>query len=533
MGNIFGPAEVVGGIAIGTGVGAAVGDVVVPKLQDFLNTQWSNNQHKPLSAGQVAEAIAELSGNPYANGTEAANTGFNATRLGLLTDLARTAPSVAQALILLRRDLIDPSEFDHALWKAKLPLEWHGPLLALREELLDPAVLAVAVQRGIIPDQGILPVAPGSGPGKVPSFPVFDIKALEEALGSGVSNERFKVMVGNVGLPASNEQAASAYFRGIIELNDYHRAISEGNTRNEWRDAILEQARQILTAGQYTEAHLRGWIDLAAMTAGAAKHGMSAADADLLFKLTGRPIPVHQVTTGLARGGTFGGSAANIPEAFLRSLQEGNQRPEWYSLSYANRFTYPSAFVLRALTQAGDLTEAETHQILLDIGWRPDLALTVSAKWSAGTTAGQKAETKAELLIEYEGGYITEQEFRDALTTLGYTGTALDHEVHMGDARRVSKWREKVVDAIGKAYIGHIIDAATATADLAAAGVTGEAADLLLPLWTLEQRVSIKTLTNAQVKTAYKKSLLTLDQALAELEAHDLSVADATTYLAS
>src|SRR6266851_8044110 len=125
MGNIFGPAEVVGGIAIGTGVGAAVGDVVVPKLQDFLNTQWSNNQHKPLSAGQVAEAIAELSGNPYANGTEAANTGFNATRLGLLTDLARTAPSVAQALILLRRDLIDPSEFDHALWKAKLPLEWH------------------------------------------------------------------------------------------------------------------------------------------------------------------------------------------------------------------------------------------------------------------------------------------------------------------------------------------------------------------------------------------------------------------------
>ena len=45
--------------------------------------------------------------------------------------------------------------------------------------------------------------------------------------------------------------------------------------------------------------------------------------------------------------------------------------------------------------------------------------------------------------------------------------------------------------------------------------------------------MSIKTLTNAQVKAAYKKSLITQAVALAELEAHGLSAADATTYLAS
>ena len=44
-------------------------------------------------------------------------------------------------------------------------------------------------------------------------------------------------------------------------------------------------------------------------------------------------------------------------------------------LAWAQRHSYPSAFVLRALTQAHDLTQDESRSVLLDIGWPEALYL--------------------------------------------------------------------------------------------------------------------------------------------------------------
>ena len=56
MAGLLGPIEVVEGIAIGTGVGQAIGDVVTPKLQGFKNERWQKYPDKPLEAGQAALA---------------------------------------------------------------------------------------------------------------------------------------------------------------------------------------------------------------------------------------------------------------------------------------------------------------------------------------------------------------------------------------------------------------------------------------------------------------------------------------------
>ena len=78
-------------------------------------------------------------------------------------------------------------------------------------------------------------------------------------------------------------------------------------------------------------------------------------------------------------GGTYDGALTGIDPAFLKGLRESDIRPEWYSLAWAQRFTYPAAFVLRALAQAGDLTQAEVEEILLFEGWEPTLARKVQA----------------------------------------------------------------------------------------------------------------------------------------------------------
>src|SRR5207237_2581886 len=107
---------------------------------------------------------------------------------------------------------------------------------------------------------------------------------------------------------------------------------------------------------------------------------MTRADTDLLFKITGRPLSFHQVFIGERRGGVYDGSIDAIDPAFLKALRESNIRPEWYNLAWAQRHSYPSPFVLRGLTEAGDLTQAEAHEILLFIGWPVELAAKVSTR---------------------------------------------------------------------------------------------------------------------------------------------------------
>jgi hypothetical protein len=231
-----------------------------------------------------------------------------------------------------------------------------------------------------------LPVGPPTTVGNVAAFPVQDIDPFTEAATFGIDPARLKVMAGIAGRPMGPELAARATFRAILKDADYRRAIAEGDVRNEWADSIFEVSREILTAGQYAELQLRGYLSDTERLANTDKHGMSEADSDLLYNLLGRSIPVHQITTGAARGGTFEGAIDTIPKAYLQSLQRGNLRPEYYSLAYANRYSLPSAFVLRALATGGEITQTEAKQLLLEIGWPPALADTVSQAWAK--TAG-------------------------------------------------------------------------------------------------------------------------------------------------
>jgi hypothetical protein len=267
------------------------------------------------------------------------------------------------------------------------------------------------------------------------------------------------------------------------------------------------------------------------MHAGAGLSGMEPGDADLLAKLSGRPLSFHQVFIGVRRGGVYDGPTGAIDPAFLKSLQESNIRPEWYDLAWAQRYAYPGAFVLRSMTQSGDLTPAETEKVLLYVGWEPTFAKLVAARWAGSGTHAGKEETKAELLDEYESGYVPEAELRKALGALGYQGHAQDLLVHLGDARRVKRYREKVIDAIAAAHLAFKINDAQATAELAELNVTGEAARLLLALWAKQRRDKISLLTPAQIKKAFKKALISETDALAELEHREYSAADAATFL--
>jgi hypothetical protein len=486
-GNLGGIAVNAGGEALAFGLGFALGRALEPAGIELAQEAWTIAPIRAVDAGTAAEIVAEAVKDQGWGATEAAQHGTDSDRFTAMVDAVLNAPGVPELLTLYRRGEIGTTELEHGFRKARLETQWDGPLEALKDNLLDPSVVATAIQRGIIPDPGILPVGPPTGSGKVPAFPVAHIDAIKEAAGSGIDADRLAALVGIVGLPPAPGELLQLVNRGEIDVQDYYRGIAEGNTRNEWRDVLLTLKRRLLTPHEYEEGALRGIITNAEADAGAALSGMEAADAHFLFEIMGRPLAVHQITTGLERGGAFGGTYDDIPEPYRDAVRRSNIRPEYAKLAYANRYTIPSYFILRAILNDGGMTPSDFAQFGKDLGWPPDLAEKAAAALSGGGKAASDPH--------------------------------------------VTKAANQLWATLHKSYVNGEADAAATSAALDAIGVAPGAHAQVLALWDEEAKLARKPLTEAQIKKAVRDSQFTEAQGLERLQEIGMSAADAQVFL--
>jgi hypothetical protein len=423
----------VAGIAVGQAASVALDPVFEPVKQDA----WKKKATKILEAPQLAQLVAEALNSVSDVIDDVNRNGYDSDEFQSLVQLALKAPGPPDAERLYLRQKADPAGsitkamLEHAYGKAGIEYQFWAALTAAAETaLLTPAQLALGVVRGTVPDAGLMVVTLDTADSNVPKYTPAALNTLNEAAAAGFNEERMRALVGSIGLPMSTHEAASAYFRQIITLGGFNQSILEGDVRPEWAPFILEQARQILTAHDWVEGRLRGWVpDDQAMYAGTALHGMSQADTDLLFKITGRPLNIHQIVTAQARGGTYKGPIDAIPEEYLAAVRESNIRPEFYNLDYANRYTYPSGFQIKAETKDHTLTEQASYDLLLKVGWEPDLAALFSKAWYAPTTTTaphvKSAQTQAITKVKqaYVGGSYGNPEAIAALTALDVAST--------------------------------------------------------------------------------------------------------------
>jgi hypothetical protein len=473
----------------GVSVGLAIAPAVRPLVQELSNLTWAETTAlgigRPLSVGTLASGAAEGHIDYDWAVKIAGQGGTDKTQFDRALAAAKAGPGLAEAYRMWRRGQIGEPGFRRAVKRLGLEEEWIDDLVALKQEILDPAQLAVMIQRTVIPNNGILPNQPSTAGSNVPPMPEVAINAVTEAAGSGIDKARLEAMARIIGLPASPDLAARMHFRKIITEGAFNQAILEGNTRGEWAPFLLDGFRQILTANQYAELELRGFLTPAQRRTNTAKHGMSDTDSDHLFDVLGRSVNVHQIVTGEARGGTYkpppdtlAQQSAGIPPAFLASLQRGNLRPEYYDIAFHNRYTYPSFFAIRGLMQGGVLNEAEGKQILLEMGWKPDLAAKVAkfyAVATGATTAPPGPRTKAA--------------------------------------------QTSAITEIRSAYLRKQADATQAQGWLAQIGVEQTEIDGMLPIWDVMAQVPQRGLTAAQIKKAFMDEPLKypLTWAVAEL----------------
>lgn len=448
---------------------------------------WQIASIRALDALTAAAVAAENVDEYERMKGEASFNGLDAQRFADLYGVVLEAPEMGELLTMLRRDTITEDQFKHGLRKARLEALWDVPLDELKNVRLAPAQIALGIVRSVIKDPGLLAVTLDTADSNVARYPQASFDAIAEAAAAGIDEDRLRTLVGEVGLPMPAVRAASAFFRSILTRGAYNQAILEGDTRPEWADAILDEARQIPTAHEFIEGRLRAWIDDQAMLDGTAMHGMTQEHTDLLFKVAGRPLSFHQVFIGLRRGGIYDGPTNEIDPAFLKSLQESNIRPEWYNIAWAQRHVYPSMFVLRALTESHDYTAQQTETILLYEGWEPTLAHDTATKWYAtksatGSTLSSKAKTSALTALHksYVDDLSDETFARSLMTELGEPESEQAATIaiwnHERAIRRASLTAKQITNAIGTP--GH--DEAWATARLSELGYNADEISALL-----------------------------------------------------
>jgi hypothetical protein len=382
------------------GAGVAIGPVLAPATEKLRQEAWSKYETRIPGAAELAAGVAQGQVDEGQARSWAHSNGFGDTAFDALVAIANTGPDVATAMQAWRRGKLTEAQFRTVLRRHAIETQWDESIEALKAAILDPGELARAIHRGLVHDPGLLQGRLPAREGNVPAYPVYPIDALEEAEASGYDRDRLGVLVGLQGLPMGPHEAAQALFRGILTEDDFLRAISEGNTRNEWADAIIAQSRQIPTARDFLENALRGYSNLEDAIRGAARHGMSEADATLIYQNQGRPMNVHAITQALARGGEFQPEPGEITDPYQAAIVEGNLKPAYYDLAKALRYTLPSVLAIRQLATSGVWSETKTATRLKQAGWIPEDADEVAKAWAHPTGAAVvdpyigKAETQ-------------------------------------------------------------------------------------------------------------------------------------------
>lgn len=481
-------------VLFGAAIGGAARTAIEPEVEAARQLAWANNTHRILELDVLAQLVAEGLVDEGAVTQLVRRNGHPTENLRALVELHLAAPGLADLMIGRRRGVaskgaegLSAAEFTDGLGKLKIHPEFRPLLADLLREKLDPPVIALAIVRGIIPDPGILPVSPPAGEGKVKKFPVFPIDAVAEALAAGVDLERLSVMAAIAGRPMSPEAAAAAFWRHIIERVDYDRAVSESDVRNEWRDAILETSRFILSPQDAAGLRLRGWLTKDESDAIGALHGATPETMEGLYLDRGRPATPRQVRLGFARGAKVIGFPWGLDEAIDHAVEQSDLRTEYRDIEREASWSYPSPFEMRGLIQAGVYTAAEGAQIYVEMGRKPAMAKKIADFWARGSAA------KASPLV--------------------------------------SRAQSRLYTVAHNEYLDGNLSELAAREVLAGIGATGPEQDGVIATWNVENQIARLELTAAQIKKAYKKGLWSLADATNVLEARGMYPGDVDTFL--
>lgn len=463
-----------------------------------------------LAPADLAEAVLRSYLAEDSAADEARLQGVTESRFRTMTLLAGDGIGPQQAAEAARRKLMplhgmgpDAVTYDQAIAESRLHNKWGPVLFALERALLSPPDAAEAVVRGFLSqDDGT------------------DVAAL-----SGVDAGTFAVMVELAGDAPSPTELAEALRREVIPYDSgnpaepgFVQGIRQGRLADKWTAMIRALAQEWPTPTDALEARLVGQITTEESKKLYKRFGGDNQYWQLLFDTRGEAPTPLELGVLANRGDIEWEGLGAGKTSFQQGFFEGRWRDKWIE-AYRNlaKFRPPESTVTLFLSHGviDDDTAAEQYKHL---GMDAKTAQWYIDEAHLEAYSDYRGATIAMVLQAYYQQLITAEEALPILEGFHVTKSAAEFMLDFEDAQRAFTAINNALSRIRTLYAARKITVATARDSLTKLGIRADTIEGVLKSWEVENSISVKDLTEAQIVDAWSALVLTENEALTELE---------------
>lgn len=481
-----------GGIVEGVTLGWALGTAIYPALRALLlpiihetNAITTNEVHDPTTA---ADLVARGLMQPGHGADEAAGGGFDGDHFDRLVGLATTHPDVSALMELFRREVVDQSFVLTTLNRLGYSDEAARKLVALEQNLLSPADLALARLRGIIDD------------------------ATMEAYARqvGITPADMQVLIGNTGEPLGLMEMLEAYRRGFIDKPTLERGIRQSRVRDEWIPTAEALRYAPMSTSDAVRAVVENYITSDQGLKIAQENGLMPEHWPVMVESWGRPLAHEQMASLVHRG-------LASREQFDQAMRESDIKDKYIGQSFevADRLL-PERLIVQAIHfNAIDLKTGA--RMLLQLGYNQE-ATGILLKLGLHEAQGKAHDlTASQIVTLYEEGTLHRDQAIQHLAAIHYSTQNAEYLLGLADTRAHLKEVGQEQQALRSEYILSKLTADQAIAQLREIGLSQAQAQHLITVWNRERRRVSKTLSVTEITHAVHQGTLDYNQALALL----------------
>lgn len=463
-----------------------------------------------IQPADLAEAVLRSYMTRDAALHEARQQGVDASRFDTLTLLAGDGIGPQQAAEALRRGYIkhdgtgpDSTSYKQAIAESRLHDKWADTLFKLTQAILSPPDAATAVVRGFISHE----------------------KGAALAKLSGVDGETFATMTHLAGDAPSPTQLVEALRRGVIPLDSgspekpgFNQGIQQGRLADMWTPMIRALAQEWPTPTDALQARLVGQIDTAESRKLYERFGGDPAYWQLLFDTRGEsPTPLELgvlANRGVIQWDGLGSGKTTFQQGFF----EGRWRDKWeHVYRELAKFRPPESTITLFLSH-GVIDDKQAAKLYAELGMDAETAGWYIDEAHLEAYSDYRGITASTVLQAYHEQILTRSEALGILIGLHVDKRAAEILLELQDIQRAFEGVNNAISRIRTLYAARKITLATVRKALTDVGIDGSQIEGLIKSWQVENSITVKTLTEAQITKAWKLALISEAEAFTELE---------------
>lgn len=463
-----------------------------------------------ISPADLAEAVLRSYLSLAEAEAEAKPQGITAKQLKVLRDLAGDAPGPDQLAAALRRGIIkrhgtgpDSISFEQGIAETRLHNKWAGVVDDLSRAILSAPQAAEAVVRGFLPLAAGRAAAALSGVSEADFTVMVDLAADAPAPGQLAEGLRRKLIPRDAGNPEG---------AGFVQ------GIRQGRLANKWIPLIEGLSRLEPTPTDALEARLVGQVTTHESQQLYERFGGDPQFWQLLFNTRGEaPTPIELGV--LANRGIIPWHGLG-PDVV--SFDQGVHETRWrnkYLEAFRGLAEYrPPETIITTWLAHGIITDHQAAQMLKELGMKTDTVARFIAEAHFTATSDYRGATITMVLQAYHEQLLTADQAAQLLEGFHVTPQAVKFMLDFEDAQRAFQAINNVVSRTRALFAARKITEQTAENALTELGINPLSVRDILKAWIIENSISVKLLTEAQIADAFIAQLMSQADAMTELE---------------